>query len=321
MRMKGEGEPAVGNKEIYDTIIIGGGPAGITSAIYTSRGRLKTLVLERGTVGGQAAATEIIENYPGFIDPIGGPDLMDRFEAQAKRFGAELTFGYVTDVNLKGDEKIVKTDMKEYQAKTVIISTGAEAKKLGVPGEGEFAGRGVSYCATCDGPFFREVELVVVGGGDSAVEEGMFLTKFASKVHLVHRRDALRATAIVQERAFENKKMNFVWNSIVERINGKEGVDSVTIKNIKTGEDSDIPVGGIFIYIGFIPQSQLFKDQLETTEKGYIVTDQYMRTSMPGVFAVGDVRRELGRQVATAVGDGCVAALMAEKFLSEQVSV
>ncbi len=321
MRMKGEGEPAVGNSEIYDTIIIGGGPAGITSAIYTSRGRLNTLVLERGTVGGQAAATEIIENYPGFIDPIGGPDLMDRFEAQAKRFGAELTFGYVTGVELKGDVKIVKTDMKEYQAKTVIISTGAEAKKLGVPGEGEFAGRGVSYCATCDGPFFRDVELVVVGGGDSAVEEGMFLTKFASKVHLVHRRDALRATAIVQERAFKNEKMIFIWNSVVERINGKEGVDSVTIKDVKTGEDSDIPVGGIFIYIGFIPQSQLFKGQLETNEKGYIVTDQYMRTSMPGVFAVGDVRRELGRQVATAVGDGCVAALMAEKFLSEHVSV
>ncbi len=307
--------------DIFDTIIIGGGPAGITSAIYTSRGRLKTLVLERGTVGGQAAATEIIENYPGFVEAIHGPELMDRFEEQAKRFGSEITLGYVTEVDLRGDLKRVKTDMREYLGRTVIISTGAESKKIGVPGEIEHAGRGVSYCATCDGPFFRDMEIAVVGGGDSAIEEGMFLTKFATRVHVIHRRDSLRATAIIQERAFENKKMSFVWDSVVTEIKGKEEVESVTLRNVKTGEKDELPVGGVFIYVGFVPQSKLFKGQIEINEKGYIVTDEYMRTSIPGVYAVGDVRRELGRQVATAVGDGCVAALMAEKYLSKHLHV
>jgi len=306
---------------IFDTIIIGGGPAGITSAIYTSRGRLKTLVLERGTVGGQAAATEIIENYPGFVEAIQGPELMDRFEEQAKRFGSEITFGYVTDVDLTGDLKRVNTHTKEYFGRTVIISTGAESKKLGIPGEIEFAGRGVSYCATCDGPFFRDMEIAVVGGGDSAIEEGMFLTKFGTRVHVIHRRDSLRATAIIQERAFAHEKMSFVWDSVITEIKGEEGVEAVTLQNVKTNEEEEMPVGGVFIYIGFVPQSDLFKGQIEINEKGYIVTDEFMRTSLPGVFAVGDVRRELGRQVATAVGDGCVAALMAEKYLSKNLHI
>ncbi|RMG61600.1 MAG: thioredoxin-disulfide reductase [Deltaproteobacteria bacterium] len=305
-------------EKVHDLVIIGGGPAGLTAAIYASRGRLDTVVLERGVIGGQAAATEIIENYPGFPEPIEGPELMERFEAQAKRFGAKIEYGFVTEVDFSGDPKIVKTDTTEYRARTVIIATGAQPQKLGVPGEEELAGRGVSYCATCDGAFFKDAELAVVGGGDSAVEEGIFLTKFAKKVYIIHRRDKLRATAIIQERAFANDKIDFVWDSVVESINGKDAVESVTLKNVKTGEKKDLPVQGVFIYVGLVPQSQLFKGKVEIDERGYIVTDEFMRTSVPGVFAVGDVRRALGRQVATAVGDGCVAALMVEKYLSEQ---
>ncbi len=311
----------MGNEKIYDLIIIGGGPAGLTAAIYAARGRLSTLILERGVVGGQAAVTEIIENYPGFPEPIDGPELMERFEKQAKRFGAELEYGYVTDVELDGDVKIIRTDTAEYRSRTVIIATGAQPQKLGVPGEEELAGRGVSYCATCDGAFFRDVEVAVVGGGDSAVEEGLFLTKFASKVHLIHRRDKLRATAIIQERAFANEKMNFIWDTVVEKINGENAVESLTLKNVKTGETWELPVQGVFIYVGLVPQSELFKGKVEITERGYIATDEFMRTSVAGVFAVGDVRRPLGRQVATAVGDGCVAALMVEKYLSEKQPV
>lgn len=293
---------------LYDVIIAGAGPAGMTAAVYASRANLKTLMIERGIPGGQVANTEDVENYPGY-DHILGPDLSNKMFEHAKKFGAEYAYGDIKDVVDHGDYKTVIAGNKEYNTKSLIITTGAEHKKLGIPGEEELAGRGVSYCAVCDGAFFKERHLVVVGGGDSAVEEGMYLTRFASKVTIIHRRDELRAQKILQERAFNNEKIEFIWDTGVTEINGENGkVVSVTLENRNTGEKSDFPTDGVFIYIGTEPLSEPFQSLGITDEEGYIPTDENMATKIPGVFAAGDIRDKKLRQIVTATGDGSIAA-------------
>ncbi|MEI3597456.1 MULTISPECIES: thioredoxin-disulfide reductase [unclassified Oceanobacillus] len=293
---------------LYDVIIAGAGPAGMTAAVYASRANLKTLMIERGIPGGQVANTEDVENYPGY-DHILGPDLSNKMFEHAKKFGAEYAYGDIKDVVDHGDYKTVIAGNKEYNTKSLIITTGAEHKKLGIPGEEELAGRGVSYCAVCDGAFFKERHLVVVGGGDSAVEEGMYLTRFASKVTIIHRRDELRAQKILQERAFNNEKIEFIWDTGVTEINGENGkVVSVTLENRNTGEKSNFQTDGVFIYIGTEPLSEPFQSLGITDEEGYIPTDENMATKIPGVFAAGDIRDKKLRQIVTATGDGSIAA-------------
>ena len=298
----------------YDLVIIGAGPAGLTAGIYASRAKLKTLLLERMMPGGQIATTDLVENYPGFASASGMEISQIMFE-QAQKFGTEFSSAEVTELELGESDKVVKTAGGEYKAKTVLIATGSASKKMEVPGEDEFIGRGVSYCATCDGPFFEGKTVMVVGGGDAAVEEAIYLTKFAQKVYLVHRRDALRATKFVQEKAFANPKIEFVWDSVVEKINGSEMVENVTVKNVKSGSLQEIVTAGIFIYIGFIPNTQFLQGKVELNEKGYIPTTDQMETSVAGVFAAGDCREKLLRQVVTAAGDGATAAFAAEKFI------
>lgn len=304
-------------EKIYDVIIAGAGPAGLTAAVYTSRAALSTLMIERGIPGGQMANTEEVENYPGF-DHILGPDLSNKMFEHAKKFGAEYAYGDVTDI-IDGEEyKIVKAGSKEYKARAVIISTGAEWKKLGVPGESELGGRGVSYCAVCDGAFFKGKDLIVVGGGDSAVEEGVYLTRFANKVTIVHRRDQLRAQKILQQRAFDNEKVDFIWNHTVKEIHEENGkVGKVTLVNTQTGEESEQKIDGVFIYIGMIPLSKPFEKLGITNENGYIETNEQMATSVPGIFAAGDVREKTLRQIVTATGDGSIAAASAQHYVEE----
>lgn len=302
--------------ELYDVIIIGGGPAGLTAGLYTSRAKLKSLLVEKMLAGGQIASTEQVENYPGFATGT-GQQLTEIMEEQAKRFGTEFLMAEVTGVELSGREKIVTTTTGEYRARAVILATGSSPRRLEVPGEEEFIGRGVSFCATCDGAFYEGLPVMVVGGGDAAVEEAMYLTRFAEKVYLVHRRDALRATKVVQERAFANEKIEFVWNSVVEEIQGDQMVEKVVVRNVKTGEKQGIPVKGIFVYIGFIPNTGFLVGQVELDERGYILTNDRMETNVPGVFAAGDCRAKLLRQVVTATGDGATAAFAAEKYLEE----
>jgi thioredoxin reductase (NADPH) len=293
---------------IYDVIIAGAGPAGMTAAVYTSRANLDTLMIERGVPGGQMANTEDVENYPGY-ESILGPDLSNKMFDHAKKFGAEYAYGDIKEIIDGKEYKTVKAGNKEYKARTVIITTGAQYKELGVPGEKELGGRGVSYCAVCDGAFFRNKELVVVGGGDSAVEEGVYLTRFASKVTIVHRRDELRAQKILQDRAFDNEKIDFIWDTTVKTINEKDGkVGSVTLYNKKTDEEYDFKTDGTFIYIGMIPLSTPFESLGITNEQGYIETDEKMETKVPGVFAAGDIREKELRQIVTATGDGSIAA-------------
>lgn len=302
-------------ERIYDVIIAGAGPAGMTAAVYASRANLDTLMLERGIPGGQMANTEDVENYPGY-DHILGPELSNKMFEHAKKFGAAYAYGDIKDVEDHGNYKTVKAGSKEYKTKTLIITTGAQYKKLGIPGEDELGGRGVSYCAVCDGAFFKERELVVVGGGDSAVEEGVYLTKFASKVTIIHRRDELRAQKILQDRAFNNDKIEFVWDTIVKSINEKDGkVGSVTLFNKKTGEEYDRPIDGTFIYIGMVPLSEPFKSLGITNEEGYIPTNEKMETNVPGVFAAGDIREKELRQIVTATGDGSIAAEAAQAYI------
>ncbi|MFD2655429.1 thioredoxin-disulfide reductase [Gracilibacillus thailandensis] len=302
-------------ERIYDVIIAGAGPAGMTAAVYTSRANLDTLMLERGIPGGQMANTEDVENYPGY-DHILGPDLSNKMFDHAKKFGAEYAYGDIKEVIDHGDYKTVVAGSKEYKTKAVIITTGAQYKKLGIPGEEELGGRGVSYCAVCDGAFFKEKELIVVGGGDSAVEEGVYLTRFASKVTIVHRRDELRAQKILQDRAFNNDKIDFIWDTIVKSINDKDGkVGSVTLFNKKTGEEYEHKTDGTFIYIGMVPLSEPFKSLGITNEEGYIPTNENMETSVPGVFAAGDIREKDLRQIVTATGDGSIAAQAAQAYI------
>ncbi|HLU23022.1 thioredoxin-disulfide reductase [Lederbergia graminis] len=303
--------------KIYDVIIIGAGPAGMTAAVYTSRADLSTLMIERGIPGGQMANTEDIENYPGF-DNILGPDLSTKMFEHAKKFGAEYAYGDIKEV-INGEEyKIVKAGNKEYKTRAIIITTGAEYRKLGVPGESELGGRGVSYCAVCDGAFFKGKDLVVVGGGDSAVEEGTFLTRFANKVTIVHRRDELRAQKILQDRAFANEKVDFIWNHTVKEINGENGkVGSVTLVSTENGEEKEFKTDGVFVYIGMDPLTAPFENLGITNEAGYIETNEVMETKIPGIFAAGDVREKLLRQIVTATGDGSIAAQSAQLYVEE----
>ncbi|HLR75445.1 MAG TPA: thioredoxin-disulfide reductase [Virgibacillus sp.] len=302
-------------ERMYDVIIAGAGPAGMTAAVYASRANLDTLLLERGVPGGQMADTEDIENYPGY-EHILGADLSNKMFEHAKKFGAEYAYGNINDVVDHGDYKSVFAGDKEYKTKALIITTGAQYKKLGIPGEEELTGRGVSYCAVCDGAFFKDQELIVIGGGDSAVEEGMYLTRFASKVTIVHRRDELRAQKILQDRAFNNDKIEFIWDTVAEKINEENGkVGSVTLKNVKTGETYDHQIPGVFVYIGMVPLSEPFKSLDIVDEEGYIPTNENMETSVPGVYAAGDIRVKDLRQIVTATGDGSIAAESAQKYI------
>ncbi|PEC51681.1 thioredoxin-disulfide reductase [Bacillus sp. AFS077874] len=304
-------------EKIYDVIIIGAGPAGMTAAVYTSRANLSTLMMERGIPGGQMANTEEIENYPGF-DSILGPDLSNKMFDHAKKFGAEYAYGDIKEIIDGKEYKTIIAGKKEYKARAIIISTGAEYKKIGVPGEQELGGRGVSYCAVCDGAFFKDKELVVIGGGDSAVEEGVYLTRYASKVTIVHRRDQLRAQKILQDRAFANEKISFVWNSTIKEVNGTDGkVSSVTLVDTQNGEESEFKTDGVFIYIGMLPLTKPFLSLGITNENGYIETNDVMETRVPGIFAAGDVREKTLRQVVTATGDGSIAAQAVQHYIEE----
>jgi len=304
-------------KEAYDIIIIGGGPAGLTAGLYASRARLRTLMLENGLFGGQMTTTELIENYPGFPQGISGDELSRLMEEQAKRFGLETAGEEVIEVSLEGDLKSVKAVGRNYLCRALIICTGTEYRKLGVPGEEEFKGKGVSYCATCDGAFFQDSKIIVVGGGDSALTEALFLTKFVKELTIVHRRDALRATKIYQERAEANPKIKFLWNSVVQAIKGDSVVRSVSVRNVKTGETKEIEADGAFLFVGLVPRTQFLKGLIQLDENGYIVTNENCETSMKGIFAAGDCRRKILRQVSTSVGDGATAAFAAEKYLEE----
>lgn len=304
-------------EKIYDVIIIGAGPAGMTAGVYTSRGNLSTLMLERGVPGGQMANTEEIENYPGF-ETIMGPDLSSKMFEHAKKFGTEYAYGDVTDVIDGESFKTIVVGDKEYKARAIIITTGAEYRKMGIPGETELTGRGVSYCAVCDGAFFRGKEVVVIGGGDSAVEEGAYLTRFADKVTIVHRRDELRAQKIAQDRAFANEKIDFIWNTTVKQVNAKDGkVGSVTLVSTVDGTEREFETNGMFVYIGLDPLTAPFKNLGILDENGYIATNEIMETSVPGIYAAGDVREKLLRQVVTATGDGSIAAQAVQKYIEE----
>ncbi len=305
--------------EVYDLAIIGGGPAGLTAYLYAARARLNTVLIEKLSPGGQVLVTDFVENYPGFPEGLPGWELMEKFKAQVEKLGFNQVLDEVVKLEIENNlKKLHLASGKHLLARTVIIATGATPHKLGVPGEKELTGKGVSYCATCDGPFFRDQIVAVVGGGNTAVQEAIFLTKFVRKVFLIHRRDQLRAQKILQERAFANEKIEFIWNSVVEEIIGKEKVEAVKIKNRKTGEEKILKVDGVFIFIGIRPQSEFVKDLLKLDERGFIVTDCEMRTEIPGVFAAGDVRSKACRQIVTAAGDGATAAYMAEHFLAQK---
>lgn len=299
-------------------IIIGSGPAGLTAAIYAARATLDPLVIVGNQVGGQISITAEVENYPGFPDPdLTGPDLVDRMYRQAERFGTRFEYDEVTEVDFsKGSPFLIKTNMKEFEAEAVIVTAGASPRRLGVPGEEEFIGRGVSFCATCDGFFFRGRDVVVVGGGDSAIEEGLFLTKFANKVSVIHRRDELRAGPTLKKRAYDNEKIEFVFDSVVDKVIGNGMVTGVQTSNVKTGETGEISTDGVFIYIGHYPNSKFLEGHLVMDEHGYVIADEKMRTSVEGVFVAGEIQDSYFRQIATSVGQGCAAAIQCEKWLS-----
>jgi thioredoxin reductase (NADPH) len=307
-------------KEKERVVVIGSGPAGLTAAIYTARATLNPLVMIGNQLGGQISITAEVENYPGFPETdLTGPDLVDRMYRQAERFGARFEYDEVIEVDFsKGSPFYIKTNGKEYEAESVIVTAGASPRRLGVPGEDDFIGRGVSFCATCDGFFFRGKDVVVVGGGDSALEEGLFLTKFANKVRIIHRRDELRAGQALQNRAFANEKIEFVWDSVVDEIGGNGMVNSVTTSNLKNEQTEQIATDGVFIYIGHFPNSKFLEGQLAMDEHGYVIADEKMRTNVPGIFAAGEIQDSMYRQIATSVGQGCAAAMQCEKWLSER---
>jgi thioredoxin reductase (NADPH) len=301
--------------QIHDVIILGAGPAGLAAALYAARADLNPLVLTGTQIGGQAALTHQIENYPGFPSGVGGVELSDLFQKNAERFGAVLEFENATSVDLSKRPFTVETYGKTYKAKSLIITTGASPNELGIPGEQEFRGRGVSYCGTCDGWFFKEKKVVVVGGGDSALEEGIFLTRYATSVTIIHRRDELRGGAILKERAFANPKISFIWDTVVKEIKGNEGVEKVITENVKTGEKSEIATDGFFVFIGHTPNSAMFKGQLEMDDAGYLIVDKRMHTSVEGVYAGGEIADPNFRQVITSAGMGAAAAIEATHFL------
>lgn len=300
----------------YDLIIIGGGPAGLTAAIYAGRAAIKPLVLAGAMPGGQIASTNLVENFPGFPSGVNGFELAMNFQQQAEHFGAELVTEAATTVDLSSHPFTVQTRSQTYRGKTLILATGAFPRRLGIPGEREFFGRGVSTCATCDGFLFKNKTTVVIGGGDSAIDEGLFLTRFADKVLVVHRRDELRATKQLQARAFTEPKMQFVWDSVPREILGNETVTGVRVRNVKTDRETVLDAEGVFVYIGLIPATKLFAGQIELDSAGYIVTDAHQQTSVPGVFAAGDVQNPEFRQCVVAAGDGATAAIQAERYLS-----
>lgn len=305
------------SNKVENVVILGSGPAGWSAALYAARAELSPLVLTGMELGGQAAITNIIENYPGFPEGVGGAQLGELFQKQAEHFGARIEFDSAISVDLSSKPLKIKTYSKTIQAKSLIITTGASSIHLNIPGETEFTGKGVSYCATCDGYFFREKKLVVVGGGDSAIEEAIFLTRYAASVTVVHRRSELRAGAILQKRAKENPKISFIWNSVVKSINGSDTVQSIRLRNVITGEESDLATDGIFIFIGHNPNTQMFAGQLEMSGGGYIVTNMNMQTSVPGVFAAGEAADPTYRQVITSAGMGAAAAIQAAKYLEQ----
>ena len=305
------------SKDIFDVIIIGSGPAGYTAGIYTSRGKLKTLIISGSLPGGQLMTTSEVENYPGFPNGIFGPELMMNMRQQAERFGSIIVDDEVIKVNFKETPFFVKTYSKEYLSKSIIVCTGASPRKLGILGEEVYGGRGISYCATCDGPFFKGEDIVVVGGGDTALEEATFLTKFGKSVKIIHRRDSLKGSKILQEKSFANPKIKFLWNSIITKISGDKKISKIFIKNVNNQEEKELDVGGLFIAIGHEPNTKLFKDQLELDEHGYILLRENTKTSVDGVFAAGDVHDFHYRQAVTAAGYGCMAALDVEKWLNE----
>lgn len=306
--------------KVYDVIVIGGGPAGLSAALYAGRARLNTLVIEKKKEGGQIALTSEVENYPGCIEGESGPSLIDRMYKQVLNFGAEFVYDEIESVYLEGAIKQLKGKKDVYKAKTIIIATGASSRPIGCKSEKEFIGKGVSYCATCDGSFFEDFDIYVVGGGDTAVEEAMYLTKFGRSVTIIHRRDELRAAKSIQDKAFKNEKIKFMWNTVVKELGGDGILSSMVVENVNTGElttieaDEEDMTFGLFGFIGYIPKTELFKDIL-TLENGYIVTDENMKTNIDGVFAVGDVRVKSLRQVVTAASDGAIAAVQAEKYI------
>lgn len=299
----------------YDVVIIGGGGAGLTAAIYTSRANLKTLLFEKLTPGGQIALTDVVENYPGFPDGITGTEISMRMEEQAKKYGTEVQYEEILTLSKSNSEFSLKTSKTSYTAKSIIIASGASFRTLGAPGEKELTGRGVSYCATCDGAFFKNKEIIVVGGGDSALQEGIFLTRFVNQLSVVHRRDKLRASPILQDRAKENSKFRFVWDTVVSRIDGEKKVESVTLKNLKTNQETDFKTDGVFIFIGHDPATQFLRSFVDLDEKGYVKTNERLETSVGGVFAAGEVRAGSVKQLVSAAGEGCEAALSAQAYL------
>jgi len=305
------------SKKEYDVIIIGGGPAGLSAGIYTSRARLSSLLIERGLVGGQIADAELVENYPGFAEGVSGVELGQLMQRQAAKYGLNITIAEVTGLELKKEKRVVKTNKGDFTAKAVIIASGSERGKLGIPGERELAGRGVSYCATCDASFFKKKPVAVVGGGDVAITEALHLTKFSSKVILIHRRNQLRATRIMEERARAEPKIEFLWDTVVEKIEGEDVVKRLILRQVKTGKKSTLDVAGVFIATGFKPNTDYLKDFLPLDKTGFIITNDRMETEIPGIFAAGDIRQHSPRQAITAAGDGAAAAIFAEIFISQ----
>ena len=301
----------------YDVIIIGGGPTGLAAGLYASRARRKTLVIERAVSGGQIATTSIVENYPGFPGGVDGYDLGQAMEEQAKKYGAEVLDAEVTGIELNGHNRVVHTTEGDFTALVVIVTSGADHNKLGVPNEERLTGYGVSYCATCDGAFFKDQVVAVVGGGDAALDEGLFLTRYASKVIVIHRRDQLRASKVLQERAFTTPNMEFIWDTVVDEIIGGDKVEAVRLRNVKTGEESVLDVAGVFVYIGLHPNTDFVRDLLPLDRAGHVVVNLWMETGVPGVFAAGDARIDSARQVVSAAGDGATAAIKADHYLTD----